>query len=154
MFPQYKFILLGKGWRESPYGLQINKYQNLKYVETTYQHYPEYYEQMDVFVATSDLEGGPIPLIEAMMSNVVPVACDTGFARDLIQHSVNGYIFPKEAGLEEIGRLVEMAFLNNCNIRKTVKHYTWKYFSRQVMSRFFIDIHRLIFKFKKAIVFK
>ncbi len=134
MFPQYKFILLGKGWRESPYWIKINEYQNLEYVEAIYQQYPEYYEKMDVFVATSDLEGGPIPLIEAMMSNVVPVACDTGFAKDLIQHSVNGYIFPKDARLDEIGRLVEVAFLNDCNIRSTVEKYTWKYYSEQVMS--------------------
>jgi glycosyltransferase involved in cell wall biosynthesis len=134
MFPQYKFILLGKGWRESPYWEQINKSKNLEYVEAAYEQYPEYYEKMDVFVSTSDLEGGPIPLIEAMMSNVIPVACDTGFARDLIQHSVNGYIFTKEAELEEIGSLIEIAFLNDSNIRSTVEKYTWKYFSEQVMS--------------------
>ncbi len=55
------------------------------------------YSTFDVFLSISNLEGGPIPLVEAMMSNAVPVASRTGFAPDLIQHGENGFIFDLDA---------------------------------------------------------
>ncbi len=132
-FPQCNFLLLGKGWMESPYAKKIEESKNLKYVESVYPDYPKMYAQMDVFVAPSDLEGGPIPLIEAMMSNVVPVACDTGFARDVIQHRKNGYIFSKDADLDEISCLIEDALNNSQNIRSSVELLSWESFSKQII---------------------
>jgi glycosyltransferase involved in cell wall biosynthesis len=117
---------------QSPYADKIKSFNNLEYVEAPYETYPAYYEKMDVFIAPSDLEGGPIPLLESMMSNVVPVACDTGFARDFIQHETNGYIFAKDATLAEIIELVKKALSHKGNIRSTVEKYTWEYFSQQV----------------------
>ncbi len=65
--PHRKFILLGKGWKQSRLGAEISSLRNLESVETSYADYPAWYAKMDVFVSASDLEGGPIPLIEAMM---------------------------------------------------------------------------------------
>lgn len=131
-FPQYDFLLLGKGWGDSPYEDQLKQYNNLRYVECSYEEYPSHYEQMDVFVAASDLEGGPIPLVESMMSDVVPVACDTGFARDVIEHGKNGYIFPVDANLDKISELIQLALNNTNDIRATVQHLSWEYFAKQI----------------------
>ena len=54
--------------------------------------YPDLYSKMDVFVSPSILEGGPVPILESMMSNCVPVASKTGFCPDIINHGQNGFL--------------------------------------------------------------
>jgi glycosyltransferase involved in cell wall biosynthesis len=81
----------------------------------------------------SNLEGGPIPLIEAMMSNAIPVASRTGFAPDLIRHGENGFIFDLNASAEEISQLIEAAFALPGDVRSTVERYDWQSFSSSVV---------------------
>ena len=107
---------------------------NFEYIEPKdYFEYPKLYSRMSVFVSTSQLEGGPIPLIEAMMSNVIPVVSDTGFSRDLIKHGQNGYIFTNNEKIENIAKLIKKAFLNRNDIRKSVINYSWKNFSSEIL---------------------
>lgn len=130
--PHRKFILLGKGWERYEKFTAMSALQNFSYVEVPYSEYPKYYAKMDVFVSPAKLEGGPIPLIEAMMSNVVPVASNTGFAPDSIVHGENGFIFDVDSSVEEICRLVDAAFNLKTDVRKTVEHLSWENFSGQI----------------------
>ncbi len=123
------FILMGRKWNEYERFSELIALPNLTYVEVPYAEYPKYYAQMDVFVSLSKLEGGPIPLIEAMMCNVVPVASRTGFAPDLIQHGQNGFLFDAESSIEVICELIEQAFLVEVDVRETVEHLSWENFS-------------------------
>lgn len=129
MLPRREFILIGKGWKNTSYYQTLLKHKNFSYIEAPYLDYPRFYNEMDVFVSPSDLEGGPIPLVEAMMSNVVPVSSRTGFAPDLIQHGVNGYLFDTSAPTSKVAELIEIAFENKTNIRKSVEHLSWENFS-------------------------
>ena len=124
--PHRDFILLGKGWRAYPRFAEMSALANLDYVETSYDEYAGYYAQMDVFVSASQLEGGPIPLLEAMMSNAVPVASRTGFAPDVIDHGKNGFIFDLGAPAAEVCKLVEQAFVLSGDVHKTVSHCDWQ----------------------------
>jgi glycosyltransferase involved in cell wall biosynthesis len=127
-----KFILIGKNWDQYNRYEELRALPNLEYVELTYKEYPAYYAKMDVFVSPAMLEGGPIPLIESMASNVVPVASRTGFAQDLITDGVNGFTFDINSSAEEICQLIEKAFELKTNIRETVTKYTWERFSKQI----------------------
>jgi glycosyltransferase involved in cell wall biosynthesis len=84
---------------------------------------------MDIFVSTAKLEGGPIPLVEAMMCNVVPVASKTGFAPDLIIHGENGFMFDINSSVETICELIEQAYKVKTDVRKTVEKLSWENFS-------------------------
>lgn len=130
--PHRNFVLLGKGWREYPRFADMSALPNLEYVETSYANYPGYYSQMSVFVSASQLEGGPIPLLEAMMSNAVPVASRTGFAPDVISHGVNGFLFDIHAPAAEVCRLIERAFELQCNVHETVHHCDWDAYSARI----------------------
>ena len=88
-----QFLLLGKDWENFSYFDYLMSSGNIKYKRAKYSEYPYYYSQMSVFLSTSKLEGGPIPLLEAMASNCIPVTTDTGFAQDVIKHGSNGYIY-------------------------------------------------------------
>jgi glycosyltransferase involved in cell wall biosynthesis len=134
MVPDRKFILLGRNWDQYERFQELIALPNLSYVEAPYSDYPQYYAAMDVFVSPSKLEGGPIPLIESMMCNVVPVASRTGFAPDVIQHGENGFLFDVDSPAEEICKLIEQAYQLQADVRKTVEHLSWERFSLEIQS--------------------
>lgn len=132
MMPHRKFILLGRNWNEYEKFAELVALPNLCYVEADYVDYPTYYAQMDVFVSVAKLEGGPIPLIEAMMCNIFPVASKTGFAPDIITHGENGFIFDVDSQPEVICDLIEQAFEVKIDVRATVEHLSWRNFSLEI----------------------
>ena len=127
--PDVNFILMGRNWTQFAQFEEMKRLPNFEYREGSYQEYPAFYNELDVFVSLSDLEGGPIPLIESMMSNVVPVATRTGFAPDVIEDECNGYLCDVGAETKEVAALVRKALENQCNVRETVEHLTWRRFS-------------------------
>ncbi len=133
-FPDRQILLLGRFWQQWSGFAELSALPNFRYVEPEYSRYPSYYGRMDAFVSPAVLEGGPIPLLEAMMSNVVPVASDTGFAQDIIRHGDNGYIFPVDAPSPHIIDLVARALNNDRDVRATVEHLTWDRFAKQIIA--------------------
>ena len=132
--PQRQFLLLGRKWEEYEQFAELKALPNFTYVEASYSEYPQYYAQMDVFVSPAMLEGGPIPLLEAMMCNIVPVASNTGFAIDLINHGENGFIFDVDSSVANICNLIEQAFEIETDIRSTVINLSWQNFSQQIQA--------------------
>lgn len=130
--PERDFVLVGRKWEEYSRFSELKSLRNFTYIQATYEQYPSLYRDFDVFLSMAMLEGGPIPLIEAMMENVVPVASRTGFAPDLIDHGVNGYLFPVGAGADVVAPLIDAAFSNRANIRRTVLPYSWDEFALAV----------------------
>ena len=128
MMPKRLFILIGKGWENYPYFAKLMAEPNFNYINTEYKQYAKHYNTMSVFVSVSQLEGGPIPLIEAMMSNVVPVVSRTGFAPDIIQHGENGFLADVNASAAEYCELIEKAFELQSNIRESVLSCDWNFF--------------------------
>src|SRR5262249_31619615 len=53
-----------------------------------------FYHALDVFWVTSRIEGGPIPLLEAMSSGLPVVSTPVGMAREVIVDGMNGYLVP------------------------------------------------------------
>lgn len=134
LMPDTRFRLCGRHWRQWERWEELSALDNFDYIEIEYDHYPEFYTSLDVIVSVSVLEGGPIPLIEAMMSNVVPVASRTGHAPDLIAHGDNGFLFDVGSAASEICGLIAKAMRLKGDIRKTVEHLTWERFSAQVVA--------------------
>ena len=132
--PHRRFLLLGRNWEQYPRFAELKACPNFDYSSPVYADYPDAYAKMDVFVSPSLLEGGPIPLIEAMMSNVVPVASRTGFAPDLITDGENGFLFEPGAPAEAICALIERAFDLDTDIRTTVERYSWDNLAARILA--------------------
>jgi glycosyltransferase involved in cell wall biosynthesis len=130
--PHRRFLLVGRNWNKYPRIAQISKLPNFEYVESPYERYPELYARMDVFLSPARLEGGPVPLLEAMMSNAVPVASRTGFAPDLIKYGLNGYLFDADAPIDDICALIDLAYEHTSDIRETVMDLTWDRLANRV----------------------
>ena len=134
LLPHREFVLVGRNWHQYALFEEMKALPNFTYRTAAYRDYPAIYATFDVFLSLSSLEGGPIPLVEAMMSNVVPVASRTGFAPDLIRHGENGYIFEPDARAEVIAQLIEAAFDLQGNIRETVEDLSWDNFSAEIVN--------------------
>jgi glycosyltransferase involved in cell wall biosynthesis len=133
LLPHRQFVLVGRKWHQYALFEEMKALPNFTYKSSAYHDYPDIYSSFDVFLSMSKLEGGPIPLVEAMMSNAVPVASRTGFAPDLIKHGDNGYIFDLDASPVEIAQLIEAAFALHTNVRETVECYHWDNFSSEIV---------------------
>jgi glycosyltransferase involved in cell wall biosynthesis len=133
LLPHREFVLVGRKWNQYALFEEMKAQANFTYVNAPYSDYPDIYATFDVFLSMSTLEGGPIPLIEAMMSNAVPVASRTGFAPDLIRHGENGFIFDVNASPEVVANLIEAAFQLPANVRETVERFDWDNFSAEVV---------------------
>jgi glycosyltransferase involved in cell wall biosynthesis len=127
-----RFVLVGRGWKTSPWADVVSGLPNLRYVEAHYADYPALYDQMDVFISPSTLEGGPMPLLEAMMSNVVPIATRTGFAPDLIEHGVNGLLVETTSSATEFADLIPIARTLTADIRSSVEGHTLDAYAERV----------------------
>jgi len=127
-----KFLLVGRNWELYPRFQELLALPNFAYCTAEYGDYPALYSRMDVFVSVARLEGGPIPLIEAMMSNCVPVASLTGFSRDVVRHGENGFLFPVDAPVSDICALIDRAFYLDCDVRASVAHLDWQSFSGNI----------------------
>ena len=131
--PHRHFTLLGRNWNRYARFEEMLDLPNFTYLSAPYREYPRIYATFDVFLSISMLEGGPIPLIEAMMCNAVPVSSNTGFAPDLITHADNGFLFDVNADAAEVSALIEKAFSLPTDVRATVLPYSWDEFSAQIM---------------------
>jgi glycosyltransferase involved in cell wall biosynthesis len=130
--PHRRVVLLGKGWRAYPRFAEMTALPNFSYVEASYADYPAHYGRMSVFVSASRLEGGPIPLLEAMMCNAVPVASRTGFAPDVIEHGRNGFLFDTDAKAEAVCSLIEQAYALRGDVSHTVQHCDWEVYAQNL----------------------
>ncbi len=130
--PKQSFVLCGKKWPDWDRFSELTSLANFEYVDIPYSEYPEFYNSIDVFLSVSELEGGPVPLIEAAMCNAVPVCSNTGHAPDIIVHGENGHLFDTTAPTSEIMALIKEALSSPCDVRSTVEHLTWKRFSYQI----------------------
>ncbi|KUP05560.1 hypothetical protein Q73_13020 [Bacillus coahuilensis m2-6] len=87
-----KFIFIGQDRRiEHEYcenvGIESEYYETIPYHD-----YPKLYYRMDLFIITSNAEGGPASLPEALATGLPVVSTPCGFVPDLIKDGVNGYI--------------------------------------------------------------
>ncbi len=133
LLPHRQFILVGRHWERYALFERMKMAPNFRYVTVPYSEYPRYYQEFDVFLSMSTLEGGPIPLLEAMMANAVPVSSYTGFGPDLIRHGDNGFLFGGDSSAEQIADLLEAAFSLDVDVRSTVLAYSWDHFSRTIV---------------------
>lgn len=138
--PQVNFILLAPRpeevenasllWENWTGFEQLVSCPNLDYVQAYYGEYGSHYARMDAYLSLSNLEGGPIPLIEAMFANCLPVVTRTGFAEDVVEHGRNGYLLPTNPALDEVVQTLKQALDDRTtDVRATVSNLSWEGFA-------------------------
>ncbi|HUP12518.1 MAG TPA: glycosyltransferase, partial [Niastella sp.] len=67
-----------------------------------------YFTAMDVFMMSSEFEGLPIALLEAMSMNCMPACTEAGGIPEVIKDGVNGILVPVDQPLQLVPRLSQL----------------------------------------------
>lgn len=133
LLPEWKFIILGRGWEEFLEKNNLNKNPNIEYKYFTKDARNTAMSRASLFLSLSNLEGGPIPLIESMRMGVIPVATDTGFARDLILDGKNGIVIPNPPTASQVHKAILTASELTGSPQESVEHLSWERLAKIVM---------------------
>jgi len=134
LLPEWKFIILGRGWEDFLRNANLLGNPNISYQFFNKEARNIAMSRASLFLSLSKLEGGPIPLIESMAMGVVPVATDTGFARDIIVHGKNGLVIPNPPTALEVRDAILMAETLTGSPQESVNHLDWDRLSEIIMS--------------------
>jgi len=135
--PECNFIAIGRGWERFIKESGLDLEENFAYTKFDKESRSRIMSKAQVFLSLSKLEGGPVPLIEAMYMDVTPVATDTGFAKDFISDRVNGILLPLNPTLE----IVKQGIIDAATIlerpSKAVSFLTWDRLVKMILEDHF-----------------
>lgn len=100
---------------------------------------PEFYQQMDVFVLPSLIEGFPQTALEAMACGVPVIVSENTFGTDVVIDGHNGYVVPirdVDAIVDHVRALADDESLRlamGTNARATAEMFTWDAFGRRLV---------------------
>ena len=135
--PERKFHLIGRYWENYERYDEMKNMANFTYYNNkSYDTYPDLYSKIDIFISPSVLEGGPVPVLEAMLSNCFPIASKTGFCPDVISDGKNGFLFDIDAEYSEVIKLIKLADSKTIDVRQTALEYSWKNCSEKIDTLF------------------
>jgi glycosyltransferase involved in cell wall biosynthesis len=134
LLPEWRFIILGRGWEEFLNETDLTKNPKVEYHFFNKETRNNAMSRATLFLSLSKLEGGPIPLIESMRMGVIPVATDTGFARDIIANGKNGVVIPNPPTPAQVQKAVLKAAALTGSPLESVEHLTWDRLAGIVMS--------------------
>lgn len=100
--PNWEFQILGRKWEKFLKQSSLHLHPRVKYEKFTKESRNYYMSKGSIFLSLSALEGGPIPLLEAITMGMFPIATDTGFAGDFIPERVNGHILSNPTSPTEV----------------------------------------------------
>ena len=135
--PERHFYMIGRYWDQYEKYEELIALSNFTYFDNEdYEKYPDLYNKIDIFISPSTLEGGPVPVLEAMLSNCFPIASKTGFCPDIINHGENGFLFDIDASYKEVMQLIDEADIKDIDVRATALPYSWENCSKKLDTLF------------------
>ena len=101
----------------------------------------DYMSFADFFVISSDKEGLPLALLEAMSMGVIPVCTPAGGIKDVIRNGENGYI-GKEVSDDAFYATIKQSLSERGKIaaNSIIQEYKEKY-SMEVCSRKYMEVY-------------
>lgn len=132
---KFHLVVLGRGYAEE----WLPRYQNdaCIHIIGERKNVADYMALADFFVLSSDFEGLPLSLLEAMSMGVVPVCTPAGGVVDVIEDGQNGYCSPSfddedfyqtiRRALDELGKLsrslIKKDYEDNYSMKVCAKKY-------------------------------
>ena len=130
--PEIDFVALGRGWEPLLDNSKLKNMSNFKYFELNKKSRNKFFSEAKVFLSLSNLEGGPVPLIEAMSMGLYPIATETGFAPDLIKSKKTGILIPVNPSVSQVlSALDESMKIESFN---TENYLTWDRITSMMIS--------------------
>jgi glycosyltransferase involved in cell wall biosynthesis len=103
-------LVIGSGWVDFVEKLRAN---NLKCIALPFvegrERFARMYHALDFYWVTSRVEGGPVPLLEAMSSAVCCITTPVGLAPQIVRDGWNGHIVPIDGARRMAEHTVRLA---------------------------------------------
>jgi glycosyltransferase involved in cell wall biosynthesis len=125
MLPEWNFVIIGRGWETFLKREKIIDFPNLTYVKFNKENRSKFLSGAKIFLSLSNLEGGPVPLIESMSLGVIPISTNTGFAPEFIKDGINGYLLPINPDPKLIVAKIRSVVELSEKPEYAVSHLTW-----------------------------
>jgi glycosyltransferase involved in cell wall biosynthesis len=122
----FEFTLIGLNWEFSEEFEDLKALPNFTYLQFSYPTYTQCLEDNHIFLSLSSLEGGPLPMLETMACNLIPVCTKTGWASDVIEDGQNGFVLNKHYNSSNVRTALMKARLLDLDIRSTIRQYTYE----------------------------
>jgi glycosyltransferase involved in cell wall biosynthesis len=92
----FNIAITGPGWDEviqqvTSYGHTVNYYPFLQD-----RLMPTFYNALDMYISTSRIEGGPVPIIESMACGIPVLTTPVGLVKDFLRHEHNALVVSKD----------------------------------------------------------
>jgi len=102
-------LIVGPGWQDlvSQFRDEGIKCAWLPFVEDS-NDVPPLYHALDFYWVTARVEGGPVPLLEAMSSEVCCLTTAVGLAREVVHDGVNAVVLPMNDAASFVAKTVEL----------------------------------------------
>lgn len=126
----WDFIIMGRNWEAFLRQNRINELSNFRYVNFNKTNRSKYFSMAKIFLSLSNLEGGPVPLIESMSLGVIPISTRTGFAPEFIKDGLNGFLLPLNPSTDLIESKIRSVDELSEKPEDSVSHLTWDRIAR------------------------
>jgi glycosyltransferase involved in cell wall biosynthesis len=107
--PQAGVLIVGPGWQDL-----VGKFREagipcawMPFVEDS-RDIPSLYHALDFYWVTARVEGGPVPLLEGMSSEVCCLTTAVGLAREVVRDGVNAALLPMNDASAFAAKTVEL----------------------------------------------
>ena len=135
--PETRFVIVGDGplkkeLHQKAESLAMQDYLHFAGLQVETR---PYLQAMDIFMMSSEFEGLPIALLEAMSMGCMPACTDAGGIRELVKNNGNGILVPVGNPMKLVDRLADQ-IKNTGEIRKfgnVARETVKKSFSMQKM---------------------
>ncbi len=117
--PNMATLLIGPGWHQFAKKLRNDGIfcTHISY-KIDHKQIAQLYRALDIFWVTSRIEGGPVPLLEAMASGLPCISTPVGAALDLIESEKNGFFVPFNSPEEFVK--ISLDLLNDRILKKRI----------------------------------
>ncbi|GJL66162.1 MAG: hypothetical protein NPIRA05_11330 [Nitrospirales bacterium] len=115
---QLATLIIGPGWEDFVRRLHD---EGIHAVHVPYQldhrEIARMYRVLDVYWVTSRIEGGPVPLLEAMATGIPCVSTPVGAVLDVVKDQRNGFVVPFDCPDQLVRRTVTLAADHEFSLR-------------------------------------
>jgi glycosyltransferase involved in cell wall biosynthesis len=116
--PRLRVLFLGIGWDGEVATLRASGIRSETFGFRPEAELPEFYSQLDAYLVTSRVEGGPCTVLESMACLTPVVATRVGLVPEMISDGVTGF----SADVDDVGTLANglLALSNDVGLRRDI----------------------------------
>lgn len=137
---EFLLIVLGINYENSPY-MELNKTNYVKILGAK-NNVADYLACADYFLLSSDWEGLPLAMLEAMSMGCIPISTPAGGVVDVIKDGVNGLLCPT-FDTDDYHKTIEKVFEKDFSISKeTVINDYQENYTMEVCANKYYDVYK------------